>query len=174
MHRQHGDPLGFSEAAKLGRVDRAGVPAKAHFERDGDANGANRGADQIDGQRQIPHQMRSGVAGRHLFGGTAHIYIDDGGARILRYARGLGHRIGLAASDLHHVGRNAAALGFEPVGDIAARIGVGRDHFGDDERSPEPPGETTHGDIRDAGHRRQHGSTLDPHPTDLKALPAAA
>ena len=59
------------------------------------------------------------------------------------------------------MGLNALALGAHRGFGVAVKIGLGRDHLGEDQRRPETARDPPHRQIADAGHRREQRPSLE-------------
>ena len=105
---------------------------------------------------EVAHQRRAGLPVGDVLGRTAHVDVDDLGARAFGDARALRHPARLAAGKLDNV--DADTLSFGAQHSIAAafdqRIACG--HFGDDKTGAKLRYQTTKRGIGDARHRRQH------------------
>ena len=152
MNAEHGDPFGLRQPREFRRIDRLIIPAKPHFQCHGDAHGRDGGANKRHRQRDVAHQMRSGIAVRDFFSGTAHVDVNDRSPRILREPRRFRHNIRIAAGDLNHVEAAAVSRGFHQIGGIPAGEMICRDHLGDGKRGSKPVREPPHADVRHPCH----------------------
>ena len=155
----HGRRAGLlHHTGKLHTVDGALVPAQTEFDGDGpSARAADHGLQHPGGQLRGAHEPRAVPALGHLGDRTAHVDVDDLGARDLGgQSSGLFHAGRVAAEDLG--GGGMLDLPQLEQGDgffvlVAERLGA--DHLGDGVAAAQLPANRAEAQIGDAGHGGQ-------------------
>ena len=122
--------------------------------------------DETLGVIEIAHQGRAGESARHPPRRTTHVDVDNRGACVHDSARGLGQSPRFATDELNGVGLNPLALGAHRSFGVALKIGLGRDHLGEDQGGPETARDPPHRQIAEARHRREQRPSLEPDRSD--------
>ena len=94
-------PAASARRASSGALQVRGIPAAAHLQGHGHADGPDDRLDQAHGVVEVAHQRRAGQLARDLAGRAAHVDVDDVGAQLFRHARPFRHPARLAARQLY-------------------------------------------------------------------------
>ena len=126
---QHLHASGLGGARDHRGVPGRVAPAGAHLQRHGHALRFAKPPDRLDDlqrERLVLHQRRTGPLVADLLGRTAHVDVDDLRATVDVVARGLGHHLGVGAGDLDRDRARLAAMvgtarGLEGVAQVGTR-----------------------------------------------------
>jgi len=154
-----GDALPFRAARQFGGVARRVIPAETHLHRHRDRRGRAGGGDQTGRMVEITHQRCACETARHPLAGATHVEVDPVGAGRLAATDGGNHAIDIPCRDLDSARRRfervAGAVQARARFAISARDAVRSDHFADRRGCAVTLGDTPHGAIGYAGHRRK-------------------
>ena len=122
---------------QLGGVEARRIPAAAHLQGHGHADGPDDRLDQAHGVAEVAHQRRAGQLARDLAGRAAHVDVDDVGAQLFRHARPFRHPARLAARQLYDEGSKIPAnCPFTHAVAVLDQV-FARHHLRRDERGPQ-------------------------------------
>ena len=168
----HRGGAGILHAAReVGRVAQGVVPARAHLDRDRNANGAGHGANHRGRVFGLAHQAAAGIVLGDLRHRAAHVDVDDVGAHALDDLCRRRHLVRVAAE---HLDRDRALL-FGVLGVFkraidAADEPLGRHHLGHDQTAAAVPfHETAERRVGHARHGRHHQRRFQVHRSDFHA-----
>ncbi len=157
MDDDHPYAAGFGDLGHAGGVQAGVVPAHAHLECDGNADGAH-SCFQYGGSGDfVAHEGGAGLLSNgNLADRAAKIYVDDFGAHGFAHAGGFGHGGRFATGELDGTeARTFIKGGHAQRVAILAQHGPGRDHFGHDHAGAQAFGKTTERQVGDARHRSE-------------------
>jgi hypothetical protein len=156
--RVGGQPAGKRHALAAARLE-----ARAQLDRDRQSAALVRGAGEGHGAVLVLEQRRSGARLHHLANRTAHVEVDQVGARIGHHRGGLAHHVRIVSEELHGhrvlVRVDAQELADRPL--VAVGETEARDHLGDHEAGPEALGLKTHEPVAYAGQGGEHHAVGD-------------
>ena len=151
---EEANPGLFRNARDAHRIPVSRIPAGADLEGDRDAHRPHDGVEDARHQGLVAQQRRPGGPVADLLRGAAHVDVDDLGAAVDVFARGIRHHGRIGAGDLHRDRLGLAAM----VGAAARLLGraqarVRRHHFRHREPRAEALAELAEGPIGHACHR---------------------
>ncbi len=147
----------------------AGAQARSQLDRNWQAAATSGRARDRDGPVRVFEQRHAGAGFAHLRDRTAHVQVDQVGARRRDPLGRRGHHVRVGPEQLHRdrvlVGMNPQQLATGPL--VAVVDGEARDHLRDDQAGAVAAGLETHEPVPDPCQGREHDTVTHAHAAQL-------
>ena len=153
----------FGPPREFRRIQGRFVPAQAHLDGYGNRHRLDDRLDETLGIIEIAHERRAGQRSRHAPRRATHVDVDqDGALRRPPYARFPPKRSASQPTTCTAWGANPSPSARTEASASPPEKGLGRDHLGEDKRSPEAARDPPHRQIADPRHRGKQRPPLEP------------